>query len=105
MTNGKTWTLASTAVGMVAALTAVWFTVDPWPSIGWVTPARHNADIANISTTIGVFRDEWRCMKYGEELDILYAKMSERETRRLRDQVIDQRKKMDETKCIRFREY
>jgi hypothetical protein len=99
--NGKMLTISS-IVGGIAAVVATWAALDPWPKLGWITPDQHDADIANISTTLQVFRSEWRCDKYGKELDALYAKEI---TPRVRDQIADQRRKMDDEQCSRFQTY
>lgn len=119
VTNGRkivNWTLGSTVALLVGVVTIWQFA---WPRWGWSTiddhkadmaeiVAKHNADMANISTTIQIFRDEWRCDRFNKELREQYV-LSETQsgsTKRATDYRIDNLiMLMNSSKCDRFQRY
>jgi hypothetical protein len=106
MPPAKQWTIAG-AITTVAVAVGLWTSLDPWPRVGWVTPNKHAADIKNTQTGLQVFRDEWTCNRWMDELTKLYEDLDavENRNRRLRDQINRRRGKMDDRQCDRFGRY
>lgn len=115
---------AVVTVGLMAAVLAVITgSIALWPQVGWQTPNNHQADIdavahtneiqtvldavKQVSTTITIQvetnRDEWWCDEEQESLDDLITEQDNgNRTTALAQDIMDQRKRMDETKCFRF---
>ncbi len=107
----KPTVLISTVVGVVVIGTS--FNVF-WSTWGWQTPNDHSADIVQLEsehdsvtsavmTQLKVNRDEWWCDEEAESLDdLLVAKDGGDSTAVLDQEILEQRKKMDDTECHRF---
>lgn len=93
----------SAAVSTLAAVVALWVTLDPWPSIGWTTPNQHNADFAMTSEGVKDFRDEWKCDEWEEELLELLQKQADGDHSVQTERDIEKlRIKITKLKCERF---
>lgn len=97
-------------MGTIATLVTIWYTVQPWPMLGWVTPNQHDADFVAAVEELKEFRDEWKCDEYEEELEELHRELAdgtqslerrleiEREIEKIKDA-------MERRDCARFDDF
>lgn len=87
------------SIGTVSAIVGLWFMLDPWPVIGWVTPNQYNEDMSVVTD----FRDEWKCDEWDEELrDLLKEQAAGNTSTDLAEDIRRLRQKMDKLNCGRF---
>ena len=104
-------------VGLVAScLTCLSLTIAMWSTVGWTTPAKHDADIAsiiaermvseqNVIDAIKESRDEWKCDEYDEELLDLLLEQEDTNTVEIRRDIEKIKQKMEDLNCSRFEDF
>ena len=97
------------ALTVVAAVIGIGSQLGGWQTIGWQTPAQHDADFVVAVEELKEFRDEWKCDEYDEELLELREKLSvaqtEAEKIELQHQIEKLKTKMEKLDCSRFEDF
>lgn len=96
-------------MGTIATLVTIWYTVQPWPMLGWVTPNQHDADFAAAVEELKEFRDEWKCDEYDEELDELMRELQDEtdpfERQKIEREIEKIKEAMERRDCARFDDF
>lgn len=95
--------LAKASIPTVAAVIGIWYTLDPWPKVGWITPNQHQAAYEVTQEAVKDFRDEWRCDEYEEELlDLRLAQAAGDTSEETKRKIEILLAKIDKLNCHRF---